>query len=126
MQEFPARPPLAALLIAVFALVAVWATVSLAQTPAGKTPEPAAGKTPEPAAGKAPQGTQASTEEDLYILEDLPEPAPDQPKLDLGKVGKKGKLSLERMPLDTEGDFDPKPKGAAGIRLKIPLGKQGQ
>jgi len=118
MQEFPARPPLAALVIAVFALVAIWAPVSFAQTPAGKTPEPA----PD----KAPQGTQASTEEDLYILEDLPEPAPDQPKLDLGKVGKKGKLSLERMPLDTEGDFDPKPKGAAGIRLKIPLGKQGQ
>jgi len=118
MHVFSARPPLAALLIAVFGLVAIWAPVSLAQTPAGKAPDPAA--------DKPLQGTQADTEEDLYILQDLPEPAPDQPKLDLGKVGKKGKLSLERMPLDTEGDFDPKPKGAAGIRLKIPLGKQGK
>jgi len=118
MQEFPARPPLAALLIAVFASAAVWAPVSLAQTPAGKTPEPAA--------GKAPLSTQADTEEDLYILEDLPEPAPDEPKLDLGKVGKKGKLSLERMPGAAEGEDEGKPKGAAGILLKIPLGKQSQ
>jgi hypothetical protein len=115
MQLFPARPPLAVLLIAVFGLVAVWGPVSLAQTPAGKTSEPA-----------APQGTLADTEEDLYILEDLPEPAPAEPKLDLGKVGKKGKLSLERMPGAGEGEDEGKPKGAAGILLKIPLGKQGE
>jgi hypothetical protein len=43
-----------------------------------------------------------------------------------GKVGKKGELSLERMPLDTAGEFETKPKGAASVRLKIPLGKQGE
>jgi len=61
--------------------------------------------------------------DDLYILKDLPEP-PHEPKVDLGKVGKKGKLSLEHMPLERSGEYDTRRRGAGGVRLKIPLGKQ--
>jgi hypothetical protein len=65
--------------------------------------------------------------DELYILKDLPEPKDAEPKLDLGKVGKKGKLSLERMPLDQPDTYEGEPETrgrAGGVRLKIPLGKQ--
>jgi len=86
--------------------------------------------TPVPQDGKASSATSESAHEielkgddDLYILKDLPEPM-HEPNLDLGKVGKKGKLSLERMPLESAGEYDTKRRGAGGVRLKIPLGKQ--
>jgi hypothetical protein len=116
MLAFSARSPLAVTLLAGVGLACGWAPASLAQTPAGKAPT----------AGEAAQDPQAKSEDDLYILKDIPEPAPVAPKLDLGKVGEKGKLSLERMPGAGEGEDAGKPKGAAGILLKIPLGKPGE
>jgi hypothetical protein len=89
-------------------------------------------ETPAPQDGKASSAASETTheielkgEDDLYLLKDLPEQTPEpEPKLDLGKVGKKGKLSLERMPLENDGAYDTKRRGAGGVRLKIPLGKQ--
>ncbi len=97
---------------AAMALTPVLASVCAAQT-APKDPEP-----------NAATEKQLKDGEDLYILKDVPEPEEGKPKLDLGKVGKNGQLSLEKMPLDSDSDYDTKPKGAGGIRLKIPLGKQ--
>ncbi len=97
---------------AAMALTPVLAGVCAAQT-APKDPEP-----------NATTETQLKDEDDLYILKDVPEPEEGKPKLDLGKVGKKGQLSLEKMPLDSDAEYDTRPRGAGGIRLKIPLGKQ--
>lgn len=86
--------------------------------------------TPAPQDNKASSATSEGAhdielkgDDDLYILKDLPEPT-QEPNLDLGKVGKKGKLSLESMPLESAGEYDRRRRGAGGVRLKIPLGKQ--
>ena len=103
---------LAVLSVAAIALTSVAAGVCAAQT------------APKPSEPDTATEKQLKDAEDIYILKDVPEPAEAQPKLDLGKVGKKGELSLEKMPLDSDGEYDTKPRGAGGIRLKIPLGKQ--
>jgi len=112
----------AVVLPACLALALLATAVSLAQTPPDAPHE--AKTSDDPAGETAGHGPQLQADDDLYILKDLPEPAPDQPKLDLGKVGKKGSLSLERMPLESAGEYDTRPPGAGGIRLKFPLGKQ--
>jgi len=81
------------------------------------------GKAAATSAGESSSGTLLEPGDELYILRDVPEEAPFT-GLDLGKVGKKGELSLERMPLESDGELDNRRRGAAGVRLKIPLGKQ--
>jgi hypothetical protein len=68
----------------------------------------------------------AKAEDDLYILKDVEKPEPEEPKLDLGKVGKHGELSIEKMrgPDAAIEDDSGRPRGGAGVRLRIPLGKQ--
>jgi hypothetical protein len=106
---------IAVLSVAAIALTSVGARVCVAQSP------------PKPSEPDAATEKELKDAEDLYILKDLPEPAEPEPKLDLGKVGKKGKLSLERMPLDQPDTYEGEPEArgrAGGVRLKIPLGKQ--
>jgi len=96
-----------------------------------ETAEPAQAKPasvpPAPAAeakSEVKSGTKA--EDDLYILKDVEKPEPEEPKLDLGKVGKHGELSIEKMrgPEAATADEEGRPRGGAGVRLRIPLGKQ--
>lgn len=96
--------------ISILLLAAVLAASSFAQT--------------QPTAGN---GSAQLEDESLYTLQELPDEPPATPELDLdnvGKVGKKGTLSLERMPLESGGEFDTRKRGGAGVRLKFPLGKQ--
>lgn len=81
---------------------------------------------PKPAPVSPAQEAEAAPEDDLYILKDVEKPDPEEPKLDLGKVGKHGELSIEKMrgPDASIADVEGKPRGGAGVRLRIPLGKE--
>lgn len=92
-----------------------------------ETAEPVPAKpAPVPPAPSAEAKSGARAEDDLYILKDVEKPEPEEPKLDLGKVGKHGELSIEKMrgPDAAVGDEEGRPRGGAGVRLRIPLGKQ--
>lgn len=79
-----------------------------------------------PAQAKPAQEAEPESEKSLYILKDVEKPEPQEPKLDLGKVGEDGKLTIERMrgPDAAIADEEGKPRGGAGVRLRIPLGDQ--
>ena len=92
-----------------------------------ETAEPVPAKpAPVPPAPATEVKSGARAEDDLYILKDVEKPEPQEPKLDLGKVGKHGELSIEKMrgPEAATADEEGRPRGGAGVRLRIPLGKQ--
>ncbi len=93
----------------------------LAQTPPAPQQE---GQAATPA-GDSSYEMQLKEDDELYILKDVEKPE-TVPKVDLGKVGKRGELSLESMRIEGEEPPDTRPRGAGGLRLRVPLGKQAQ
>lgn len=107
----------AGLLFLVWTAPQAWAQTS--DAPAAKSTTDDSGQSVEPA-----------SDEDLYILRDVSKPVAAEPKLDLGTVGEKGKLTFERMRSHGGGAYDDDGRGkrprGAGVRLRFPLGKQGK
>ncbi len=102
-------------------VLAFAASAGLAQT----TPAPQQEGQAATPAGSSTYEMQLKEDNELYILDDVEKPE-TVPKVDLGKVGKRGELSLERMRIDGEEPPDTRPRGAGGLRLRVPLGKQAQ
>jgi hypothetical protein len=94
--------------------------------PAPVRSAPAQAAPTRPAPVSPGQETEARAEDEIYILKDVKKPEPQEPKLDLGKFGEQGKLSIEKMrgPDAVSADEEGRPRGGAGVRLRIPLGNQ--
>lgn len=65
-----------------------------------------------------------ASDDQLFLLDETLQSSKPVPRLELGDVGSRGRLSIETMRLEKQDPLDDRRRGAVGVRVRIPVGRQ--